>query len=161
MIGGHIDHYACGLRDRQNQKFDKVAGIMFVAHMESREATTHKRETSLKIASVFLVTLAFLNPSPSASRSLSAAPVPDDVAQAKVAPAAHNYSGARRSTQAGLQARPGGPRLWTLCGMAYAGARKPALAMTAYRHALKLSPEFLPALEGAAQIEYQQDAPDA
>jgi Tfp pilus assembly protein PilF len=42
-----------------------------------------------------------------------------------------------------------------------AGARKPALAVAAYRHALKLSPEFLSALEEAAQIEYQQDAPDA
>jgi hypothetical protein len=44
--------------------------------------------------------------------------------------------------------------------MTYVGAGKPSLAADAYRRALKCSPDFLPALEGVAQIEYQRDAPD-
>jgi tetratricopeptide (TPR) repeat protein len=40
--------------------------------------------------------------------------------------------------------------------MASSGVNKPAAALTAYQHALKLAPTYLPALEGAAQIEYQQ-----
>ena len=135
---------------------------MLVAQtLESRGATARKLEAPLKIASAFLATVAFLSLSANASQTPSAVPVPHGVAHVEHALAAHDYTGALRITQAELQAHPGDLRLWTLRGMAYAGARKPVLAVTAYRHALKLSPEFLPALEGAAQIEYQQDAPDA
>jgi tetratricopeptide (TPR) repeat protein len=61
-------------------------------------------------------------------------------------------------SQTALSKTPGDYRLWTLRGMAYAGASKPSLALAAYRHALKLAPDFLPALEGAAQAEYVQGA---
>lgn len=40
--------------------------------------------------------------------------------------------------------------------MAYAGAGQYPLALTAYRQALRLQPDYLPALEGAAQVGYQQ-----
>jgi tetratricopeptide (TPR) repeat protein len=66
-----------------------------------------------------------------------------------------NFDQALRLSNAALEKTPADHRLWTLRGMAYAGMNKPSSALMAYQHALKLAPTYLPALEGAAQIEYQ------
>jgi tetratricopeptide (TPR) repeat protein len=60
-----------------------------------------------------------------------------------------------------LQASPGNPQLWMLQGLAYlqTGDRKSALA--SYQSALKISPDYLAALEGAAQLEYEAGRSDA
>jgi tetratricopeptide (TPR) repeat protein len=49
------------------------------------------------------------------------------------------------------------PRLWSTQGMALSGLRRVPEALVSYKHALKISPDYLPALEGAAQIEYEAD----
>jgi tetratricopeptide (TPR) repeat protein len=67
-----------------------------------------------------------------------------------------NFDEALRLSSAALKRTPSDHRLWTLSGMAYAGTNKPSLALTAYNRALKLAPNYLPALEGAAQIEFRQ-----
>ena len=69
---------------------------------------------------------------------------------------AGNFDRALQLSKTALDRSPRDYRLWALSGMAHAGASKPAAALTAYQHALKLAPTYLPALEGAAQIEYQQ-----
>jgi tetratricopeptide (TPR) repeat protein len=63
-------------------------------------------------------------------------------------------------SQAALEKQPGDYRIWTLRGIALAGTGKLSAALTAYQHALKISPNYLPALEGAAQSDFQlgQDA---
>lgn len=38
--------------------------------------------------------------------------------------------------------------------MSYAGMGEPVRSLQSYQHALRLAPEYLPALEGAAQLEY-------
>ena len=53
-----------------------------------------------------------------------------------------------------LQKTPADYRLWTLRGMALSSLAKPTEALAAFDHSLKLSPSYLPALEGAAQIQY-------
>lgn len=53
------------------------------------------------------------------------------------------------------------PRLWVLKGIAEDRGGKPAEALQAFRKSLALSPEYLPALEGAAQLEYQLHDPNA
>jgi tetratricopeptide (TPR) repeat protein len=60
-----------------------------------------------------------------------------------------------------LQSHPENAQLWMLQGLAYAqtGQRKSALA--SYQNALKISPDYLAALEGAAQLEYEAGSPDA
>jgi tetratricopeptide (TPR) repeat protein len=60
-----------------------------------------------------------------------------------------------------LQTSPGNPQLWMLQGLAYlqTGDRKSALA--SYQSALKISPDYLAALEGAAQLEYEAGRSDA
>ncbi len=60
-----------------------------------------------------------------------------------------------------LQASPGNAQLWTMQGVAYSGEGHPKEALTSFRHALKISPNDLRALEGAAQIEYESGSPVA
>jgi len=54
-----------------------------------------------------------------------------------------------------LQASPSNAQLWAMQGTAYAGEGHAKEALTSFRSALKISPDYLPALEGAIQIEYE------
>lgn len=54
---------------------------------------------------------------------------------------------------------PGNAQLWTMQGVAYAGAGDKEEALHSFRHALKLDSDDIPALQGAAQIEF--DSGDA
>jgi tetratricopeptide (TPR) repeat protein len=73
----------------------------------------------------------------------------------------HRFGQALQQSDTALGAAPRDYRLWTLRGMAYSGLGKQALALASFEHALKLSPEYLPALEGAAQVKYQQGSQGA
>lgn len=53
-----------------------------------------------------------------------------------------------------LRQNPKNAQLWTLDGIALSGKGKKKPALVAFRRALAVSPDYLPALEGAAQIEY-------
>jgi len=53
-----------------------------------------------------------------------------------------------------LEQEPKNPQLWALRGIALSGKGKKKEALDAFRNALRISPVYLPALEGAAQIEY-------
>jgi tetratricopeptide (TPR) repeat protein len=55
----------------------------------------------------------------------------------------------------GLRASPKDSQLWTLKGIALSGQKRPKEALNAYHQALVISPNYLPALEGAAQIQYE------
>ncbi len=73
----------------------------------------------------------------------------------------HQYAQAIQLSSAALKSDPRDIRMWTLQGMAYAGSGQSSLALSAYGHALKLQADFLPALEGAAQVSYQQGGQSA
>ena len=64
------------------------------------------------------------------------------------------YGKAIRLLQGPRKNSPHDPRLFTLQGMALAGQQRTQDALASFRQALLLSPDYLPALEGAAQIEY-------
>ncbi len=53
-----------------------------------------------------------------------------------------------------LQKYPNDVRVWTLEGVAYSRLKKNHDALSAFDKALAIQPDFLPALEGAVQIEY-------
>ncbi len=55
-----------------------------------------------------------------------------------------------------LQQASADPQLWTMQGVAYNGKGDGKEALSSFRHAVKLSPDNVPALQGAAQIEYDQ-----
>ena len=63
--------------------------------------------------------------------------------------------------QTALQQSPKNAQLWALQGIALSGEGHNKEALTAFHHALNIAPDFLPALEGAAQIEYQTSSKNA
>ncbi len=60
-----------------------------------------------------------------------------------------------------LQKSPADARLWAMQGTAYAGEGHQPEALASFGTALKISPDYLPALQGAAQIEYDAGRPGA
>jgi Flp pilus assembly protein TadD len=72
-----------------------------------------------------------------------------------------NFDQALRLSEGALQKAPHDYRIWTLRGMAYSGERKHSQALDSFEHALKLNSSYLPALEGAAQVEYRQGSKEA
>jgi tetratricopeptide (TPR) repeat protein len=60
-----------------------------------------------------------------------------------------------------LQEFPSDPQLWTLQALAYAGAKRNKDALGSFQRALKISPDYLAALEGAAQLEYEAGSGEA
>jgi tetratricopeptide (TPR) repeat protein len=71
------------------------------------------------------------------------------------------YAKALQMVRPALQTSPGDARLWAMQGAALAGAGDSKPALASYRTALKLNPDYLPALHGAAQIEFDLASPDA
>lgn len=60
-----------------------------------------------------------------------------------------------------LQQSPANPQLWALQALAYSGAKRKKDALASFQRALKISPDYLPALEGAAQLEYDSGSAEA
>ena len=71
------------------------------------------------------------------------------------------YDTALEHIQRQLEHSPKNSQLWTLQGIAFSGKRDKKDALGAFRHALGISPDNLLALEGAAQIEYDDNDKDA
>jgi tetratricopeptide (TPR) repeat protein len=74
---------------------------------------------------------------------------------------AQQFDHALEECAAALKQAPADQRIWTLQGMAYAGKGSSAGALDAYQQALTLDQNYLPALEGAAQLQYQRRDPGA
>jgi tetratricopeptide (TPR) repeat protein len=66
-----------------------------------------------------------------------------------------DFATAVERSRSALQKHPGNPQLWALQGMALANLGKTTEALGAFDRALKIAPDYLPALEGAAQLHYQ------
>src|SRR3954469_19526059 len=65
-----------------------------------------------------------------------------------------DFNGALQLTEAQLQRSPKNVRLWTLKGIALSRLNRNKDALTAYNSALRIAPDYLAALEGAAELEY-------
>jgi tetratricopeptide (TPR) repeat protein len=72
-----------------------------------------------------------------------------------------DFGAALRLLQPALKQNPKSAQLWTLQGIALTGEEHEKEALASFRNALKISPEYLPALEGAAQLEYKAGSPAA
>jgi tetratricopeptide (TPR) repeat protein len=68
---------------------------------------------------------------------------------------ARNYTAALDLLAPALRQTPDDAQLWTFEGLAYSGEGQKRDALQSFQKALKISPEYLPALEGAAQLEYE------
>jgi tetratricopeptide (TPR) repeat protein len=90
-----------------------------------------------------------------AACSLIAAQATDQLGPVTSALRAGQFAKALELLQPELEKAPKNARLWTLRGIALSGSGDKREALGAFRHALEISPDYLPALEGAAQIEYE------
>ena len=95
------------------------------------------------------------------SAQTASAPQQNPVLQITAALKHGNVKQALDLCAASLKDRPNNPTLWTLQGLALAHSQHPAEALASYGHALKFAPDYLPALEGAAQLRYQSGDPRA
>ena len=66
----------------------------------------------------------------------------------------NNFQRALELLQPALQKSPNDAQLWTMQGVAYAGEDHGKEALASFENALKLSPDDMPALRGAIQIEF-------
>ena len=84
----------------------------------------------------------------------AAQPGEDRISPIASALRAEQYDKALRMLRVALQQMPANPELWTMQGVAYNGVGDKREALSSFRRALKLFPDDVPALQGAAQIEY-------
>ena len=74
---------------------------------------------------------------------------------------AGEFAKALELLQPALEKSPANARFLTLQGLAYSGEGQKKEALTSFHAGLKASPDYLPALEGAAQIEYEDGSAEA
>ncbi|HXW16148.1 MAG TPA: tetratricopeptide repeat protein, partial [Terriglobia bacterium] len=101
------------------------------------------------VTTILLVTLA------------AAAQSSDPVASITSALRAGQFDRALELLEPALRQNPKSAQLWTLEGISFSGKSNKNAALAAFHHALGLSPDYLPALEGAAQIEYENGGKEA
>ncbi len=97
----------------------------------------------------------------SLSSLLAAQTERDRIAAVTSALAAKDFDQALALLQPAIKESPQNAKLWTLQALALSGKGHPKEAILAYQKALKISPEFLPAVEGAAQLEYESGSQEA
>lgn len=74
---------------------------------------------------------------------------------------AKEFPRALELTRDALKKYPSNAQLWAMQGAAYSGQGQNKQALDSFRAALKISPDYLPALQGAIQIEYEGGNKDA
>lgn len=84
----------------------------------------------------------------------SAQAAPSDAQAITSAIRERNFDQAVELSRAALQRSPNDARLWALQGIALSASGHKKEALSAYNSALRISPNYLPALEGAAELEY-------
>ena len=79
----------------------------------------------------------------------------DVVASATAALQSGEFDRALALLRPAIEQSPRNPQLWMLQGLAESGKGDRKSALASYQSALRISPEYLPALEGAAQLQYE------
>jgi tetratricopeptide (TPR) repeat protein len=112
--------------------------------------------TMVRFGLLGLVFVLIASPSPAFSQTTGTSIEPITAAMR-----ARDYDKAVELTRAALAGSPDNAQLWTLQGIALASKGDNKDALPAFQRALKISPDNLAALAGAAQIEYQEGKPGA
>ncbi len=74
---------------------------------------------------------------------------------------ARDFDKALQLLRPALQEFPNSAQLWAMQGAAYAGENKNKEAVASFDKSLQISPDYLPVLQGAAQIEFEAGNPAA
>ncbi len=72
-----------------------------------------------------------------------------------------DFGKALQLLQPALETSPRNPQFLVFQGLAYSGEGNATAALESYQAALKIAPDYLPALKGAAELEYDAGRPDA
>jgi tetratricopeptide (TPR) repeat protein len=70
-----------------------------------------------------------------------------------------DYETALNLTRVLVQTQPNDPRNWTLEGIVFLDMKRTQEGLRAFQSALRLQPDYIPALEGAAQVQYNSQYP--
>jgi len=84
-----------------------------------------------------------------------------DLQSIKRAIAAEKYEAALELTRSAMREHPRDVQLITIEGIALGKLSRDGEALSAYKKALLIAPSYLPALEGAAEVEYRTGNPEA
>ena len=107
---------------------------------------------------VALLSVAFLLSLPALAGAQTTVPTLNSVV---VALESHDYARALTLSEELARANPTDPRPWTFQGIALQGLARPQESLQAFEHALRIDPNNVAALEGAAQLEFQADSSQA
>lgn len=90
-------------------------------------------------------------------------PTPDGSSVAEITSAlrARQFPEALKRSKDALAHVSRDPSLWTLEALSYEGLQQPVAAMRGFRRTLAIDPNYLPALQGAAQLSYANHSPGA
>jgi tetratricopeptide (TPR) repeat protein len=108
-------------------------------------------DSMLRLRTLVLLILAFL-PLPGAFAQTGEDPIISALRN-------QQFDKARKLLRTALIQSPNDAQLWTMQGVANDGAGNKKEALISFRHALRLSPDNIPALQGAAQIEFDTQDP--
>jgi tetratricopeptide (TPR) repeat protein len=111
------------------------------------KATPATQRLRLLLASTFLILL-FVAPLAQPQGGA------DRIGEIASALQSKEYDQALEMLRRALAASPENAQLWTMQGAAYSGAGHKKEALSSFRNALKFSPDYLPALQSAVQIEF-------
>jgi len=114
-----------------------------------------RRRRLFKLASLACLILA------ASSEGASPQAAPTMVTDTVEALRAGDYSKALSLARELVRARPDDPRAWTLEGMAFSRLGQTEESLKAFDQALKINPEFVPAIKAAAQTAYKNGRPEA
>ena len=103
-----------------------------------------------RIAALLLFAVAFASLSAAQGGQLA-----DGMDSIEAALHSHDYNQALQLARPQLQQSRKNAKLWTLEGIALSGLGRDREALIAYNKALSISPDYLAALEGAAELEYK------
>jgi tetratricopeptide (TPR) repeat protein len=109
----------------------------------------------------FSICLAVLVAWLASSAPMAAQTTADRIASITSALHAGEFERALQDLDLELKGNPKSAQLWTLRGLALSGKGDKRAALGAFHRALGVAPDYLPALEGAAQIEYDSGDKDA
>lgn len=126
--------------------------------LDAQEGSFPRSKRSAWLVASFLTSIALIFAIPSKAQT---GPAPSALSEIIHALQARDFDGALRLSEADLNKAPGDKRLWALRGMAMSGKGDATRALVSFGHSLALDPSYLPALEGAAQIEFQKNSPKA
>jgi tetratricopeptide (TPR) repeat protein len=92
---------------------------------------------------------------------LTALGISQTVADLNAAFSHGNFQEVVRLADSMLERNPENPRLWTARGAAQARLQQNSESLASFRKALEFLPNYIPALQGAAQVAYSQHDPSA